>query len=55
MDLMTIGMYVIGALIAFYIIKSSIKFMFYVIILGALGFAAYTYVWPALKPMIDNM
>lgn len=55
MDLMTIGAYFIAALIVFYIIKSSIKFMFYLIILSALGYAVYIYVWPALRPMLENM
>ncbi|MBQ8481992.1 MAG: hypothetical protein IJ532_05610 [Alphaproteobacteria bacterium] len=55
MDSMTIGMYLIGALIAFYIIKSSIKFMFSIIILGALGYAVYAYIWPMLQPMLNDM
>ncbi len=54
MDLMTVGMYLIGALIAFYIIKSSLKFLFSIIILGALGYAVYVYIWPALQPMLNN-
>ena len=56
MDLMTVGMYLIGALIAFYIIKSSLKFLFLfsIIILGALGYAVYVYIWPALQPMLNN-
>ena len=54
MDLMTIGMYLIGALIVFYIIKSSLKFMFSIAVLGALGYAVYAYVWPALQPMLNN-
>lgn len=55
MDPMTIGIYVIGAFIAFYIIKSSIKFAFTIIILGALAYAVYTYVWPALQSTLENM
>ena len=54
MDLMTIGMYLIGALIVFYIIKSSLKFLFSIAVLGALGYVAYAYLWPALQPMLNN-
>ncbi|MBR1601069.1 MAG: hypothetical protein IJ677_05765 [Alphaproteobacteria bacterium] len=52
---MNILMYIIGALVVFYIIKSSIKFAFTIIILGALGYAVYTYIWPMLQPMLNNM
>ena len=55
MDPMTIGIYVIGAFIAFYIIKSSIKFAFTIIILGTLAFAVYTYVWPSLQSVLESM
>lgn len=55
MDLTTAGIYLIAALIVFYIIKSSIKFLFYMVVLSALGYAAYTYLWPALQPMLESM
>lgn len=55
MDPMTIGMYVVGALVAFFIIKTSIKIMFYIIILGALGYVSYIYVWPALQSVLETM
>lgn len=54
MDLMTIGMYLIGALIVFYIIKSSLKFLFSMAVLGALGYAVYVYIWPMLQPMLND-
>lgn len=55
MDLTTAGIYLIVALIAFCIIKSAVKFLFYIIVLGALGYAVYIYVWPALRPMLENV
>ena len=55
MDLTTIGIGIVAILVAFYIIKSSIKFMFYIIILGALGYVAYTYVWPSLQSVLETM
>lgn len=55
MDPMTIGIYVIAALVAFYVIKTSLKIAFSVIILGALAYAVYIYVWPALQETLNNM
>lgn len=55
MDPMTIGIYVIAALVAFYVIKTSLKIAFSVIILGALAYAVYIYVWPALQSTLENM
>lgn len=58
MDLMTAGLYLIGALIAFSLIKFLIKLPFYIMtfaILGALGYVAYTYVWPMLEPMLHDI
>ena len=55
LDLMTVGMYLVAALVAFFIIKTSIKIMFYVIILGALGYVCYLYVWPSLQSVLETM
>lgn len=58
MDFVTIGLYIIAALIAFSLLKFLIKLPFYIMtfaILGALGYAVYTYIWPNLAPMINEM
>lgn len=58
MDLVTIGMYIIGALLALSLIKFLIKLPFYLMtfgILGALGYAAYVYLWPSLRELFNNI
>lgn len=55
MDLTTVGLGLLAVLVAFFLIKTSIKIMFYVIILGALGYVCYTYVWPSLQSVLETM
>ena len=58
MDLVTIGMYLVGALIAFSLLKFLIKLPFYLMtfgILGALGYAAYVYLWPSLQELFNSL
>ena len=52
MDITTIGLGFLGLLLAFAFLKFLIKLPLYIMtfgILGALGYAAYTYLLPLLK------
>ena len=52
LDITTIGLGFLGLLIAFSFLKFLIKLPFYIMtfgILGALAYAAYTYLLPLLK------
>lgn len=58
MDITSIVLLFGGLLIAFSLLKFIIKLPFYLMtfaILGVLGYAAYIYVWPMLKPMLKDI
>ena len=55
MDITTIAIYFIAAIIAFAFLKFIIKLPFMIMtvaILGALGYAVYLYVWPMLQDVL---
>lgn len=55
---MTLGIYIIGALVAFSLLKFLIKVPVYLItfaFLGALGYAVYVYIWPRLQQIMETM
>ena len=58
MDITSIVLLFGGLLIAFALLKFIIKLPFYLMtfgILGALGYAAYIYLWPMIRPMLNNI
>ena len=55
MDITTVGLGIVAVLVVLFLIKTSIKIMFYVVILGALGYVCYLYVWPALQSVLETM
>lgn len=58
MDITTIAIYFIGAMLALALIKFIIRLPFMLMslaIIGVLGYAAYKFIWPMLKPMLNSM
>lgn len=56
MNITTIAIYFVAAVIAFALLKFIIKLPFMIMtvaILGALGYAVYMYVWPMLQGVME--